>query len=378
MKIGSLFSGYGGLDLAVEAVTGAQPAWFCEFDPAPSKVLAYHWPDVPNHKDVTQIDWAEVEHVDILTGGSPCQDLSHAGKRAGMTEGTRSNLWVNMREAINHLRPKLVVWENVLGALSAPAESESDAATSNMEQGGGDYWQRPQEDIFGHSVAYSETLPKSGTTRNGQLYERPISAHPTTAPASSSSHGRALPTPRAMDAHGSMTAPAARKHVESGYGTLPEVLGAQMFPTPKAGDGMMGRPRTSGRPIEKSTHLTTIVTLLPTPVTNDGIKERNNPSQARRKSPPLSALSQLLPTPNATMGDRGHASTVGGKRPSGAQRQVDLNTVVVHFPTPNASDGSGGGQHPSKRVGHSRQLIDTVLELTGDDTPPLFDVGNEQ
>ena len=137
MKIGSLFSGYGGLDLAVEAVTGAQPAWFCEFDPAPSKVLAHHWPDVPNHKDVTQIDWADVEPVDILTGGSPCQDLSQAGKRAGMTEGTRSNLWVNMREAINHLRPKLVVWENVLGALSAPAESESDAATSNMEQGGG-------------------------------------------------------------------------------------------------------------------------------------------------------------------------------------------------------------------------------------------------
>ena len=137
MKIGSVFSGYGGLDLAVEVVTGAAPAWFCEFDPAPSKVLAYHWPDVPNHKDVTQIDWADVEPVDILTGGSPCQDLSHAGKRAGMTEGTRSNLWVNMREAINHLRPKLVVWENVLGALSAPAESESDAATSNMEQGGG-------------------------------------------------------------------------------------------------------------------------------------------------------------------------------------------------------------------------------------------------
>lgn len=137
MKIGSLFSGYGGLDLAVEAVTGAQPAWFCEFDPAPSKVLAYHWPDVPNHKDVTEIDWAEADPVDILTGGSPCQDLSHAGKRAGMTEGTRSNLWVNMREAIATLRPKLVVWENVLGALSAPAESESDAATSNMEQGGG-------------------------------------------------------------------------------------------------------------------------------------------------------------------------------------------------------------------------------------------------
>lgn len=137
MKIGSMFSGVAGLDLAVEAVTGAQPAWFCEYDEAPAKVLAHHWPDVPNHRDITRINWAEVEPVDILTGGSPCQDLSAAGKRAGMTEGTRSNLWVNMREAINYLRPQLVVWENVLGALSAPAESESDATPSDMEQGGG-------------------------------------------------------------------------------------------------------------------------------------------------------------------------------------------------------------------------------------------------
>lgn len=67
-------------------------------------------------------------------------------------------------------------------------------------------------------------------------------------------------------------------------------------------------------------------------------------------------------------------------RPSGQPRQVDLNTVVVHFPTPTASDGSGGGQHPSRRVGHSRQLVDYVLEIeawNGANMPPLFDVGNE-
>lgn len=132
LKIGSLFSGYGGLDLAVETATGAKPAWFCEFDPAPSKVLAHHWPDVHNHRDVTNIDWENVEPVDILTGGSPCQDLSTAGKRSGMTDGTRSNLWVNMREAIAQLQPQLVVWENVQGALSAKAKSASD-----MEPGTG-------------------------------------------------------------------------------------------------------------------------------------------------------------------------------------------------------------------------------------------------
>lgn len=112
--------------MAVEQVTGARPAWFVEYDAAPSKILAHHWPDVPNYGDVTQIDWATMPPVDIITGGSPCQDLSAAGKRAGMTEGTRSNLWVNMREAIETIRPRLVVWENVQGALSAKATSDSD------------------------------------------------------------------------------------------------------------------------------------------------------------------------------------------------------------------------------------------------------------
>ena len=72
MKIGSLFSGYGGLDMAVEAVTGATLAWFVEYDEAPSKILAHHWPDVPNYGDVTKVDWSEIEPVDIITGGSPC------------------------------------------------------------------------------------------------------------------------------------------------------------------------------------------------------------------------------------------------------------------------------------------------------------------
>ena len=123
LTVGSLFAGYGGIELALSSVLDVRPAWFVEFDKAPSKVLTHHWPDVPNYGDVTTVDWSTVPPVDIITGGSPCQDLSHAGKRAGMTEGTRSNLWVQMREAINVIRPRLVVWENVRGAFSAPADS---------------------------------------------------------------------------------------------------------------------------------------------------------------------------------------------------------------------------------------------------------------
>lgn len=121
MKIGSLFSGYGGLDLAVADAFDAQVVWHCEWEAAPSKILERNFPGVPNYRDVTQVDWETVEPVDILTGGFPCQDLSLAGKRAGMKEGTRSGLWSEFAEAIRVLRPKFVVIENVRGLLSGDA-----------------------------------------------------------------------------------------------------------------------------------------------------------------------------------------------------------------------------------------------------------------
>ena len=124
-RIGSLFSGYGGLDLAVmDVISGSSVAWHVEFDKAPAAILAHHWPDVPNHHDVTEVDWAAVEPVDIITGGFPCQDLSHAGKRAGLRPGTRSGLWSHMACAIAVIRPPLVVIENVLGILSARAAGD--------------------------------------------------------------------------------------------------------------------------------------------------------------------------------------------------------------------------------------------------------------
>lgn len=124
MRIGSLFSGYMGLDMAAEHVFGATTAWVADNAPGPRKILAHRAPDVPNLGDITTVDWATVEPVDIITGGSPCQDVSHAGKRAGMTEGTRSNLWIVMREAIATIKPTFVVWENVRGAYSAGADSD--------------------------------------------------------------------------------------------------------------------------------------------------------------------------------------------------------------------------------------------------------------
>lgn len=124
LSLGSLFTGAAMLDAAVCDVLGAQPAWFVENDPAACKVLGRRWPNVPNHGDITRIDWADVEPVDVLCGGFPCQDISASGKRVGLRPGTRSGLWSHMAYAISQLKPKLVVIENVRGLLSADAYCE--------------------------------------------------------------------------------------------------------------------------------------------------------------------------------------------------------------------------------------------------------------
>jgi DNA (cytosine-5)-methyltransferase 1 len=136
-RIGSLFSGVGGLDAGVQAVFGGSIAWHSEVDPAASTVLAAHYPGIPNHGDITAIDWDAVEPVDILCGGFPCQDVSIAGAKRGLAEGTRSGLWSHFALAIDRLQPKLVVIENVRGLLSTKAiqpTEETDGTDSDMEQ----------------------------------------------------------------------------------------------------------------------------------------------------------------------------------------------------------------------------------------------------
>lgn len=124
MRIGSLFSGYGGLDIGTTAaIPGSSIAWHAEIDKHAAAILHHHWPDIPNHGDITKVDWDTVEPVDVLTGGFPCQDVSAAGKRAGIKAGTRSGLWTIMAEAVDHLKPDLVIIENVRGLLSAEASS---------------------------------------------------------------------------------------------------------------------------------------------------------------------------------------------------------------------------------------------------------------
>ena len=138
LTYGALFAGMGGLELGVQTILGGRTLWHSEFDAAASRVLAHHWPNVPNLGDITEIDWATTPRVNVLTGGSPCQDVSTAGARRGMKPGTRSGLWASMSDAIQILKPDLVVWENVRGVLSAEAHSELEPCTGCVgdERGG--------------------------------------------------------------------------------------------------------------------------------------------------------------------------------------------------------------------------------------------------
>ncbi len=134
LRIGSLFSGYGGLDLAVEHAFNAQTIWSSEINQPVAELFAHHWPDAPNLGDITAINWTDVPPVDILIGGFPCQDVSTVGKRAGLKPGTRSGLWSHMAQAIDALQPEWVVIENVRGLLSATATRPPTQGDRNDER----------------------------------------------------------------------------------------------------------------------------------------------------------------------------------------------------------------------------------------------------
>jgi DNA (cytosine-5)-methyltransferase 1 len=138
---GSLFAGVGGFDLGFEAA-----GWRCgfqvEWDKHCQQILARHWPDVPRWSDVSTVNGAELPPVDCITFGSPCQDLSVAGKRAGL-DGNRSNLFFEatriikeMRNATGNQYPRVAIWENVPGALSSNKGRDFSAVLDNLADSG--------------------------------------------------------------------------------------------------------------------------------------------------------------------------------------------------------------------------------------------------
>ena len=167
MKVLDLFSGIGGFALGLEAA-GLETAAFCEIDPYAQKVLKKNWPGVPIYDDVTRITADRLVSdgigVDVITGGFPCQDISTAGRQAGI-DGERSGMWSECSRLLGDIRPRYAIFENVTNLLTGD---------------GGDWFKRVLWDIS--SVGYDaewHCIPASAIGAHHHRDRVWIVAHPS-------------------------------------------------------------------------------------------------------------------------------------------------------------------------------------------------------
>lgn len=139
LTLGSLFDGSGGFPLG-GMISGITPVWASEIEPFPIRVTTKRLPFMKHYGDVSRLNGADLEPVDVITFGSPCQDMSVAGRRAGL-DGSRSNLFYEavriakeMREATNGRYPTWLCWENVPGAFSSSAGADFKAVLDEIRK----------------------------------------------------------------------------------------------------------------------------------------------------------------------------------------------------------------------------------------------------
>ncbi|WP_198344272.1 DNA cytosine methyltransferase [Mycobacterium dioxanotrophicus] len=387
LRVGSLFSGAGGLDMAVEQFFGGRTVWHCELDAAASKVLAHRWPGVPNHGDITAVDWSTVEAIDILCGGFPCQDISSAGRQAGMGAGTRSGLWSEFARAIAALRPRLVVIENVRNLLSADGEAwpaevvAADAEWARLARvvalihskinramredwWHGQYKQRKQFELHRMARLRDRALARFRTLKR-RLVQRAIGtvvadlanlgydAQWTTISAASvgAPHKRERVIILAVDADSTRVRGA--DIARSG-----DTAGQHVVAVAGAGDRDRSREAAAGiRDMGAAAAELAAVDLLATPcAARSGNNQSASPGAAVR--PSLDSITDLLPTPRRSDGD-------GGANPlSRAERMDDVETRVIRLlQTPRAADGDGSRKARGGDRGNEPLLPGQAVEM---------------
>lgn len=241
MRALSLFSGIGGLDIAA-SWAGIETALFCEIEPYACEILKRRWPDVLILPDVREIDGRDWP-VDIVHGGFPCQDLSVAGKQAGLS-GERSGLWFEMLRIISEARPRWVVAENVRGAVNLAL----DTVCSGLGDEGYEVWpfvlpasafgaphQRERLFVLGVLADVADSLNErfQGGERGCSFLEQGTSAFVATAQCGEGG-GNLWPTPLAQDAkHGSISPAQAGKNLLTNA-VLETAVKAQLWRTPDA------------------------------------------------------------------------------------------------------------------------------------------------
>jgi DNA-cytosine methyltransferase len=402
MKIGSLFSGAGGLDMAVEGVFGAETVWHCEIDKAASKVLAARWPGVPNLGDITEVDWAAVEPVDILCGGFPCQDISPAGCQAGMGAGTRSGLWSEFSRAIAELRPSVVVIENVRNLLSVSANRGMEFAADALGDNDAQPVLRGLGAVLGDlwDIRYDAQWVTIGASDVGSCHRRQrvfIVANPAGGGLSDWPIGRSPARFDVSAVAGSSVGDSERDSAagvsELGRPTTELAAVADLLPTPTAQAGkhdaddrgpgtlddfnlwsvaarigrndLLPTPRTSdtngaGEHGAGGMDLRTAVTLLPTPCARD-FKDGDYPASYNRNTPSLGAIDHYL------SGDSDAAPEVG---PSQVLRDVRSATETKEV-RKRAPRGS-------QRVPETEAMLPVVREFQGNSAGGQSSVAGSQ
>lgn len=172
-----LFEGYGGLSRGLLDVTGGQLVGYAEYEPptkkilkpsqGPARLMKYRYPGLTNYGDVTKIDWARVKaetRPNMACGGFPCQDVSHAGLRAGLTVGTRSGMWYPFAKAIAVLQPALVLIENVPGLRSARAGDPEEIGDDETTDEATDEW----------TETGSGLVTRTGSLGGSERVDRPV------------------------------------------------------------------------------------------------------------------------------------------------------------------------------------------------------------
>lgn len=302
MRFASLCSGIGGADLALEA-HGHHAAWHAELDLAPAAIHTAHWPGLPNLGDITDIDWAACEPVDIISAGYPCPPFSLAGNRKG-TDDDR-HLWPHVRDAIGALRPRYAFLENVGGHFSLGAA----IVVHDLAQ-----------------IGYMSAWGSLGSSAVGGCHRR--------------------------DRFWLLATDATNVGCERGGLTRDGWDGPPhgdrqpltFLPTPTAGDGTGGhratnlewRGGTAYRPsgAKASVSLQEAMDLLPTPTARDhkGHNQRHDTSC-------LMGALELLPTPTAWLGRRPSRGDGDSARWLDTERSRELSDCIAHLMTTTVDFG---------------------------------------
>lgn len=373
--VGSLCSGYGGVEMGLAlAGLNVDLRWLAEVDPALDPV---HPAGVPNLGDISRVDWSEVERVDLITAGFPCQPVSAAGRQRGTADDRW--LWPHVRDALATLQPNGFLLENVRNLVSISK---------------GEVWAGILADLG--ALGYSVRWLTIGACHVGAAQHRhrvfavaSLGDEPTdrVERVATSSCGAKLapilPTPRHRDWKGAETAAARAGRVERGTAhegyDLPTAV--TLLPTPGHADGRRGvEPAESGRIARPTGHsygasLPTAVTLLPTPMARDGNARGEGTAEywaTRPKAKPLGAEVALLPTPTA--GDSRGSRNATAARSEGQEHHHSGWTLsdVAHasgqlLPTPTSSEHYGPGH--AGDGGQNLRTAATALEVSGELLP---------